>query len=168
MIDSQFVLATSKADLFFSSQSPVNNSFILMSRVEVPGIAAQSTQDAQSVVKLRLEQIPFEPDSSQLSDRAIADMIDQVLPVLQASDFYLQIQGGSAWPGPSGRFSKEDIDQFARERAITVASFLAQQGIDPNRLLLLDVLESQYPESVSESELAQDRRVRFVLLRGGR
>jgi hypothetical protein len=98
----------------------------------------------------------------------MADMVDQVLPVLQASNLYLQIQGGSAWPGPQGRFSKDDIDQFARQRAIAVASFLAQQGIDPNRLLLLDVLESQYPESQNESELAQDRRVRFVLVSGGR
>ncbi|NJO83608.1 MAG: hypothetical protein HC828_12935 [Blastochloris sp.] len=95
-------------------------------------------------------------------------MTDKVLPVLQASNLYLQIQGGSAWPGPAGRFSKEDVNQFARKRAIAVASFLAQQGIDPNRLLLLDVLESQYPESLNENELIQDRRVRFVLVSGGR
>jgi ABC-type taurine transport system substrate-binding protein len=168
MIDGQFVLATSKADRFFSSQSPVNDSFLLTSRVEVPGIAAQNTQATQSFVKLKLEQIPFDADSAQLSDQAIADLNEQVLPVLKASNLYLQIQGGSAWPGPRGRFSEEDIDQFARQRAVAVASFLTRQGIDPNRLLLLDILESQYPESLNESELAQDRRVRFVLVGGGR
>ena len=44
--------------------------------------------------------------------------------------------------------------------------FLAQQGIDPNRLLV-DTLAPKFPNSLVESELAQDRIVRFTLVTTG-
>ena len=51
-------------------------------------------------------------------------------------NLYLKIEGSAAWPGPEGRFSQQDIRDFAMARATSVATFLTQQGIDPNRMIL--------------------------------
>jgi hypothetical protein len=89
-----------------------------------------------------------------------------VLPVLRASRLYLKIEGSSAWPGPEGRFSEQEIRDFAMARATSVATFLTQQGIDPNRLIL-GTLDSKFPNSLNEAELVQDRIVHFTLVTTG-
>src|SRR6266508_239312 len=90
------------------------------------------------------------------------------LPPLRSSRLYLQIEGSAAWPGPQGRFTKNDIDQLAKERAQSLAQFLSSQGIDPNRLII-GTIDSKFPNSISEDELAQDRIVLFTLITvGGR
>jgi len=90
------------------------------------------------------------------------------LPVLQSSNLYLQIQGGAAWPGPAGRYTEQDIQQFARERAYIFASFLAQQGLDTTRFLIGDPLPAQCRDCLDETQMAKDRIVRFTLVAGGR
>lgn len=56
--------------------------------------------------------------------------------------------------------------EVAQARADSVAQFLAQQGIDPNRLIV-STIPSKFPNSLSESELVQDRIVRFTLVTTG-
>ena len=118
------------------------------------------------MVKLPLEQIGFEPESTRLTQKSIQDLTTQVLPVLRASRLYLKIEGSSAWPGPEGRFSQQEIRDFAMARALSVQQFLAQQGIDPNRLIV-GTIDPKFPNSLNEDELVQDRIVRFTLVTTG-
>ena len=125
-------------------------------------------QSAQPIANLPLTQINFEPESSRLTVQSSQDIIAQVLPALRSSRLYLKIDGSAAWPGPQGRFTKNDIDQLAKERAQSLAQFLSSQGIAPNRLVI-GTIDAKFPNSVDEDELAQDRIVRFTLITvGGR
>ena len=165
-MDGRFVQNTARNSALFSSQPPVNNSFLLTARVDLPQLSTEEQQNAETVVQLPLEKIDFEPESTRLTSKAIEDITTQVLPVLRSSRLYLKIEGSAAWPGPEGRFSAEDIRLFALDRALSVQQFLAQQGIDPNRLIV-GTLEPKFPNSVNESELVQDRIVRFTLVTTG-
>jgi NitT/TauT family transport system substrate-binding protein len=166
LVDGRFALASARNSQLFSTQPPVNNTFLLTARVELPQLSAQEQQNAQPVVKLPLEKIDFEPESTRLTQKATEDLTTQVLPVMRSSQLYLKIEGSAAWPGPEGRFTKEDIQQVAMARATSVATFLTQQGIDSNRLII-GTLDSKFPNSTDESQLAQDRIVRFTLVTTG-
>jgi NitT/TauT family transport system substrate-binding protein len=166
LIDSRFALASARDSRLFSSQPPVNSSFLLTEKVDLPQLSSEEQQNAEAVVKLPLEKIDFQPESTRLTDQAVSDLNAQVLPVLRSSRLYLKIEGSSAWPGPEGRFTVEDIRSFAEQRALSVQQFLAQQGIDPNRLII-GTLAPKFPNSISEAELAQDRIVRFTLVTTG-
>ena len=166
LVDGRFVLGSARASQLFSTQPPVNSSFLLTARVELPQLSPAEQQSAEAVVQLPLEQIEFEPDSTRLTPKAEQDLATQIVPVLRSSRLYLKIEGSAAWPGPEGRFTAEEIRQFAMDRAISVATFLTQQGIDPNRLIL-GTLDPKFPNSLNESELVQDRIVRFTLVTTG-
>jgi NitT/TauT family transport system substrate-binding protein len=166
LVDPRFALGSARDSALFSTQPPVNSSFLLTAKVDLPQLSAEEQQQAQPVVKLPLEKIDFEPESTRLTQKATQDLISQVLPVLRSSRLYLKIEGSAAWPGPAGRFSQEDIRQFAEARALSVQQFLAGQGIDPNRLII-GTLEPKFPNSTNEAELVQDRIVRFTLVTTG-
>jgi len=168
IVDTTFVLSAARQSQLASTKPPVNSSFVLTARVELPQLSDQDLQAAQPVVKLPLEQINFEPESSRLTFQSHQDIINQVLPALRSSRLYLKIEGSAAWPGPLGRFTKNDIDQVAKERAQSLAQLLSGQGIDPNRLVI-GTIDSKFPNSINEDELARDRIVHFTLLTvGGR
>jgi NitT/TauT family transport system substrate-binding protein len=166
LVDARFVLGSAKNAQLFSNQPPINSSFLLTEKVDLPQLSAEEQQNAQAVVKLPLEKIDFQPESTRLTDQAISDLTTQVLPVLKSSQLYLKIEGSAAWPGPEGRFSQESIRSFAESRALSVQQFLAGQGIDPNRLII-GTLDPKFPNSTNEAELVQDRIVRFTLVTTG-
>jgi NitT/TauT family transport system substrate-binding protein len=166
LVDGRFALGSARGSQLFSTQPPVNNTFLLTARVDLPQLSPEEQQSANPVVKLPLEQIAFEPESTRLTQQSTEDLTTQVLPVLRASRLYLKIEGSSAWPGPEGRFSEQEIRDFAMARATSVATFLTQQGIDPNRLIL-GTLDSKFPNSLNEAELVQDRIVHFTLVTTG-
>jgi NitT/TauT family transport system substrate-binding protein len=166
LVDGRFALGSAKNAQLFSTQPPINSSFLLTARVELPQLSAEEQQNAQPVVKLPLEKIDFEPESTRLTPQAVDALTTQVLPVLRSSQLYLKIEGSAAWPGPEGRYTKADIQQFALARATSVATFLTQQGIDSNRLII-GTLDPKFPNSTTEAELVQDRIVRFTLVTTG-
>lgn len=163
LVDGRYVTAAAENPGLATSNPPVNSSFLLTAQVDLPQLSDEEQQQTEAIVQLPLEQIEFEPDSQRLTEQAQRDLTEQVLPVLRSSRLYLKIEGSSAWPGPEGRFSAAEIDQFARERANSVATFLIQQGISANRLLI-GTLQPQFPNSTNADELAQDRIVRFTLV----
>jgi NitT/TauT family transport system substrate-binding protein len=166
LVDGRFALGSARSPQLFSTQPPVNSSFLLTARVELPQLSEQDLQGAQEIAKLPLEKIDFQPESTRLTSQAAEALSSQVLPVLRASRLYLKIEGSAAWPGPEGRFSEEDIRSFALDRATSVQTFLVQQGIDPNRLIV-GTLDPKFPNSLNEAELVQDRIVRFTLVTTG-
>ncbi|NJO82544.1 MAG: OmpA family protein [Blastochloris sp.] len=139
----------------------------MTARPATPSLGAGGGPGGQVVVELPLKQVDFEPETTRLSVTGVASL-EQILPVLRASSLYLQIQGGAAWPGPEGRYTAADIATFANERAVAVRAYLAQQGIDPNRLVIGEPLTAQCPNCLNEADMAKDRIVRFELLEGGR
>src|SRR6185436_18225217 len=108
LVDGRFALGSAHSSQLFSTQPPVNNSFLLTARVELPQLSPEEQQGAEPVVKLPLEKIDFEPESTRLTPQATDALVKQVLPVLRASRLYLKIEGSAAWPGPEGRYSHED------------------------------------------------------------
>jgi NitT/TauT family transport system substrate-binding protein len=166
LVDGRFALASARNTALFTTVAPVNGSFLLTAKVDLPQLSAEEQQSAQPVVKLPLEKIDFEPESTRLTQKASDDLTAQVLPVLNSSNLYLKIEGSAAWPGPAGRFTAEDIRSFAEDRAYSVQQFLAQQGINPNRLIV-GTLDPKFPNSTDEAELVQDRIVRFTLVTTG-
>lgn len=168
LVDGRFALAAARASQLYSTKPPTNSSFLLTAQVELPQLSEQERQSALEIVKLPLEKIDFEPDSSRMTARATQDLNEQVIPVLRSSRLYLRIEGSSAWPGPEGRFTLEQVREFGLSRATSVATYLAQQGIDPNRFII-GAVDPRFPNSADENELSQDRIVRFTLVTvGGR
>ena len=132
----------------------------------MPRLTPQQTGQAQPVAELPLKFIEFAPDSLALADRGKQDLLAQVVPALkQTPGLYLRVEGSAAQlPGDSDA----QQEQFARDRARAVISFLIAQGVDPNRLIE-GTLKPQYPHSTKEAELGQDRKVVFTLVQlGGR
>ncbi len=166
LVEPRFALGSARDASLASTQPPVNNTFLLTAKVDLPQLSTAEQQSAEAVVKLPLEKIDFEPESTRLTQKAADDLTTQVLPVLRSSRLYLKIEGSAAWPGPAGRYSQEDIRSFAEARALSVQQFLAGQGIDPNRLII-GTLDPKFPNSTNEAELAQDRIVRFTLVTTG-
>src|SRR5205085_11601055 len=67
IVDATFVLGAARQPQLASTKPPVNSSFVLTARVELPQLSAQELQSAQPVAKLPLEQTNFEPESSRLT-----------------------------------------------------------------------------------------------------
>ena len=103
LVDGRFALGSSKDSRLFSTEPPANNTFLLTAKVDLPQLSAEEQQNAQEVVKLPLEKIDFEPESTRLTAKASEDLTAQVLPVLRSSRLYLKIEGSAAWPGPPRR-----------------------------------------------------------------
>ena len=65
-----------------------------------------------------------------------------MLPTLEQSvGLYLRVKGSSAWPGPPGTYSEQEILEFAQARAQSVVDYLVSKGIDPARF----VIEAELP-----------------------
>ena len=86
------------------------------------------------------------------------------MPVLRRTPgLYLKVEGMAAKP-PG--VSDAEVEATARDRTNSVLSFLAAQGIDPNRLIG-GTLKPEHPNSPNEEELRQDRKVVFTLVTPG-
>jgi outer membrane protein OmpA-like peptidoglycan-associated protein len=163
LVDNRFVIQSATNQDLLSSQPPVNASFLLTSKVNLPQLSPEEQEAVEAVVQLPLTQIEFEPDSPRLTAQAAEDLKTQVLPVLQSSTLYLKVEGSSAWPGPVGRFTEDDVRTFARERAESVATYLGQQGISPARMLI-NTIDPTVPNCLDDQACAKDRFVRFTLV----
>lgn len=163
LIEPQFVLTSAENPNLQPLRAPINDTFLLTAKPDIPKLTEEELGGATILAILPLKKIEFEPDSTRLTEKARTDLKEQVLPVLRSStELYLKVEGSSAWPGP-GKYTEEHIRNFAYERALSVAQFLAGQGIDPDRLVL-GTVDPKFPESQVEEELEQDRFVAFTLI----
>jgi outer membrane protein OmpA-like peptidoglycan-associated protein len=82
---------------------------------------------------------------------------------------YLRVQGSSAWPGPAGTYTQDDILQFAQARAQSVVDYLVSKGIDPARFVVEAKLPPQDHWEVDDPDIqAEDRYVEMILITRGR
>ena len=164
VIAPQFVLGASGNPGLMSAKPAVNPTFLMTGKSDLPKLTESELAGSSVLAVLPLTKIDFEPNSTRLTEKAQEDILNQLLPVLKASpNLYLRIDGSSAWPAPNGTYTKEQIQAFAYQRAVSVAQFLSKYQIDPDRLVL-GFIDSKYPNSIDESQLEQDRYVKFTLI----
>jgi outer membrane protein OmpA-like peptidoglycan-associated protein len=87
----------------------------------------------------------------------------------QSVGLLLRVNGSSAWPGPPGTFTQEEILEFAEARAQSVVDYLVSQGIDPARFIVEATLPPEEHWETEDAEIqAQDRYVEMTLITVGR
>ncbi len=164
MVDTRFVQRSAGRPELASTQPPVNASFVLTSRIQLPPLTPEQLGRSQAVAELPLKFIAFQPDSTMLSEQGRRDLLEQVVPVLRRTPgLYLRVDGSAAKLPTDSDAAHE---AFARDRARAVISFLISQGIDANRLIE-GYLPPQFPNTLNEEERRQDRRVVFTLVQPG-
>jgi hypothetical protein len=115
------------------------------------------------------ERIEFVPGSVEI-ETASRLLIDAcVLPALaETPNAILRVRGSSAWPGPKGAHTRDEVEAAARQRATAVIDYLVALGVDRKRLMMVTVLP---PPSHRESEdiaiQAADRYVDLALILPG-
>lgn len=164
LVDPRFVLQSATNPSLHANKPPINDSFLMTGRPDLPSLTEEEIGGATVLAVLPLRKIEFEPDSTRLTDLAQEELKAQIVPVLRTStELYLRVDGSSAWPGPEGKYTEEQIRDFAYRRALAVAQFLAGYGIDPDRLVL-STINPQFPYG-SSVQLEQDRYVQFTLIK---
>jgi len=167
LINPGFVSRASSQASLQASANPVNDTFSISGKFDLSGI---NTEDAATLAVLPCRRFTFLPESTELTLESRRILDDCVLPILQQSvGLFLQVEGSSAWPGPAGTFTEQNIRDFAEARAQSVVDYLVSQGVDPARFIVSGVLP---PESHWETEdpdiQAEDRYVEMTLITSGR
>jgi NitT/TauT family transport system substrate-binding protein len=164
LVETRFVQTAATKPELASTKPPVNSSFVLTSRIQLPKLSPEQTGQAQAVAELPLKFIQFEPDSAVITEQSRKDIVEQIVPVLRKTPgLYLKVEGMAA--KPIG-VSDADVEATARDRTNAVIFFLAGQGIDSNRLIG-GTLKPEHPNSPNEEDLRQDRKVVFTLVTPG-
>ncbi|MDJ0756285.1 MAG: transporter substrate-binding domain-containing protein [Ardenticatenaceae bacterium] len=150
-----------------SNSAPINDTFSVNAAVTITDL---NTADAATLAVLPCRRFTFLPESTELTLESRRILDDCVLPTLsQSIGLYLQVKGSSAWPGPAGTFTEDEILEFAEARAQSVVDYLVSQGIDPARFVVNATLP---PEANWETEdplvQAEDRFVEMTLVTVGR
>lgn len=163
LVDPSFVLQSATNPSLHATKPPINDSFLMTGRPDLPSLTEDELGGATVLAVLPLRKIEFQPDSTRLTELAQQELKVQIMPVLRTStELYLRIDGSSAWPGPEGTYTDQQIRDFAYRRSLAVAQFLAGYGIDPDRLVLGTIVP-QFPFG-NASQLEQDRYVQFTLI----
>lgn len=167
LVEPRFVLAITGDSALVPKGKPVNDSFLMGSR---PKIDVGDPARDQTLAVLPCRRFDFLPDSTILT-RESKRILDQcVVPVMiSTAGTYLSIVGASAWPGPEGSFTEQDIRDFGLARAVSVRDYLVSQGIDSSRFVVSAVLPPEERRNTEDEELqALDRYVELTLLESGR
>jgi len=167
LINPGFVARSASQASLQANANPVNDSFSISSKLDLSGI---DTEDAATLAVLPCRRFTFLPESTELTLESRRILDGCVLPILQQSvGLFLQVEGASAWPGPSGTYQQDEIQEFAEARAQSVVDYLVSQGVDPARFIVTGTLP---PESHWETEdpdiQAEDRYVEMTLITAGR
>lgn len=149
------------------SGNPVNDSFSLSAQLDLSGVG---TGDAETLAVLPCRRFTFLPESTELTLESRRILDDCVMPTLsQSVGLFLRVKGSSAWPGPPGTYTQEEILEFAEARAQSVVDYLVSQGIDPARFVVEATLPpDDHWETEDADKQAEDRYVEMTLITVGR
>ncbi len=157
------------------AQPMVNNSFSLnqsdlaADKVDRPAESDQPESWGSAIAVLPCSRFEFAPDTTDLLPMSKQALDECVVRTMRESvGLLLRIRGSSAWPGPKGSISQEDVEQVARGRAEAVADYLHKKGIPRGRLRIEAVLPPpEHRETMNKDTQAKDRYVEMALLSGG-
>ena len=167
LIDPRFVLEAGARTELQSSAQPVNASFSLGSRPDLTGIAPNS---GETLGVLPCRRFTFLPESAELTLESRRILDDCVVPIMSSSvGIFLRVTGSSAWPGPVGTYTEQDIQDFGLARAQAVVDYLVSQGLDPARFVAEATLPPEERRNTDDADLqALDRFVEMSLITVGR
>ncbi|NIS81480.1 MAG: ABC transporter substrate-binding protein [Anaerolineales bacterium] len=167
LVNSGFVSRSASQANLQANGNPVNDSFSISSQIDLTGV---STADAATLAVLPCRRFAFLPESTELTLESRRILDECVMPTLsQSVGLLLQVKGSSAWPGPPGAFSEEEILEFAEARAQSVVDYLVSQGIDPARFIVEGTLPPRSHWETEDPEVqAEDRFVEMTLITVGR
>jgi hypothetical protein len=161
-IEPRFVLELGEVASLRTKRLPVDPTFSLIKDEE-----AGSTPGGKEA-ELPCRNFTFKPSSSELTDDSKRIIDFCVLPKLQIrDDSGLVIVGSAAWPKGKD-YDENTIRQFGRQRAQSVADYLASKGVDIKRLKVDSVVPPQERrDTADELKLSQDRFVEMTILADG-
>lgn len=167
LVNPGFVARSASQATLQANGKPVNDTFSISTNVDLSGV---NTNDAATLAVLPCRRFSFVPESTELTLESRRILDDCVVPTLQQSvGLFLRVQGSSAWPGPAGTYTEQDILDFAQARAQSVVDYLVSQGIDPTRFITEAVLPPAEHRETEDPELqAEDRFVEMTLITVGR
>lgn len=175
VINPSFVQGATTVGEIASTASPVNDSFLFTSHVDIPEITLEEVEAGEVLATLPFEKIPFLPNDYTLTPGGISQLDENVCPVMQTSSgLILKLTGSAALPVDDVErgiyYTLEGSVDFARKRALSVLSHLSISidnegcGIDPDRIIVTTV-EPAHPRDSANLEL--DRYVKFELVSVG-
>lgn len=161
-IDSRFVLELGEVSSLRTKRLPTDPTFSLIKDND-----AGSTPGGKEA-ELPCRNFTFKPSSSELTDDSKRIINFCVLPKLQIrDDSGLVIVGSAAWP-KGKEYDETTIRQFGRQRAQSVADYLASKGVDAKRLKVDSVVPpAERRDTADELKLSQDRFVEMTILADG-
>jgi ABC-type amino acid transport substrate-binding protein len=167
LVDPGFVNRSTMQASLQANNNPVNDTFSISAQLDLSSI---DTGDAATLAVLPCRRFTFLPESTELTLESRRILDDCVLPTLsQSVGLFLQVKGSSAWPGPPGTYTEEEVLEFAEARAQSVVDYLISQGIDPARFIVEATLPPEEHWETEDPELqAQDRYVEMTLITVGR
>ena len=168
LIDPSFVARAAQQAALSTTATPINDSFSITARLDLTEVSPDS--DAATLAVLPCRRFTFLPESTELTLESRRILDDCVVPtMLQSVGLLLKVEGSSAWPGPAGTFTAEEISEFAEARAQSVVDYLVTQGIDPARFIVTSVLPPPEHRETEDPEIqALDRFVEMSLITSGR
>lgn len=167
LVDAGFIARSAAQSALQAKGSPVNDSFSLTANPNLSGISAE---DAVTLAVLPCNRFTFLPESTTLTLESHRVLDECVLPTLtQSVGLYLRVKGSSAWPGPKGTYTQDQILEVALGRAQSVVDYLVSKGIDRARFLVDSTLPPESHWETEDPEIqAQDRYVEMSLITVGR
>jgi ABC-type nitrate/sulfonate/bicarbonate transport system substrate-binding protein len=167
LVDPGYVSRSAAQAALQANGNPVNDTFSLSAELDLSGV---DTDDSATLVVLPCRRFTFLPESTELTLESRRILDDCVLPTLsQSVGLFLRVKGSSAWPGPPGTYTEQEILDFAEARAQSVVDYLVTQGIDPARFIVEATLPPEKHRETEDAELqAEDRYVEMTLITVGR
>ncbi len=167
LIDPRFVLEAGARPELQTSALPINTTFSIGSRPDLSTIAPES---GETLGVLPCRRFTFLPESAELTLESRRILDDCVIPIMSSSvGIFLRVTGSSAWPGPAGTYTEQDIYDFGLARGQAVVDYLVTQGLDPARFVVDAALPPEERRNTDDPDLqALDRFVEMSLITVGR
>ncbi|MEN8242382.1 MAG: ABC transporter substrate-binding protein [Chloroflexota bacterium] len=167
LVNTGFVSRSASQASLQANGAPVNDTFSISSEFDLSSV---NTDDAATLAVLPCRRFAFLPESTELTLESRRILDECVVPILQQSvGLFLQVEGSSAWPGPAGTYTADEIQEFAEARAQSVVDYLVSQGVDPARFIVAGVLPDAAHWETEDPDLqAEDRYVEMTLITAGR
>lgn len=167
LVNPGFIARSASQASLQANGNPINDTFSLSTQIELSGV---NSEDAVTLAVLPCRRFAFLPESTTLTLESRQILDECVLPtMLQSIGLYLRVKGSSAWPGPAGTYTQEQILQFSQARAQSVVDYLVSKGVDPARFIVEATLPPQdHWETEDPEKQAEDRYVEMILITVGR
>ncbi len=167
LVDPRFVLEAGARTDLQTSAAPVNDTFSLGTR---PDLSTLDPEAGTTLGVLPCRRFTFLPESAELTLESRRILDDCVVPIMSSSvGIFLRVTGSSAWPGPEGTYTEQEIYDFGLARAQAVVDYLVSQGLDPARFVVEATLPPEERRNTEDPDLqALDRYVEMSLITVGR